>query len=664
MKFNQIEIQQEITSTKGITEIKLGRLSNVIVFVGKNGSGKTRILDLLEQNLFESVNFIRLLNKSVGDMPKQLQIYINELQPYQQYFQNQDSIKLLKSQFQKDPSNVHLSRQIPQLQTKNNSLHHQAAVNLNGFNDIVTKSQIIIDGLKDRYFRRIKYEEIQQLQDALDDSPKDTITFENLVEMVTENVYDEFKLIHKSGLKFLSRLPHQLAFDQYECLVNNKVLDDRISFKRYLSLKKFVQSFLKKDLTWEQKMSKGKLTEVGNDVTFKGVWKLDEREFNYNEFSSGEKSLFAYALLLFLIEQNQNLNIKESVILVDEPELHLHPESEIDLITGLRDAIGEHGQLIFATHSINILSHLNYEEIFMVSKGKISHPSQATIGQSLSQLMGIEDRIKKLSEFLSSISTWTFVNFMAECFSNPEVIESSNANDPQVLAFKKAVSENGSNSKNMLLDFGAGKGRLFEQLKADFDFITKVNYSALEPDTNLHENLKALGAKEIFANHNTLPESKFDFVLLCNVLHEIPIKEWVPTINKISKSVSDNGFLVVIEAKTLTKGEKIGTEGYILLDVEEFKVLFKLEELPTEITIKGKEDIITCVVISKKQLRQISTTDVIDTLKTLEKNTFKKIQNVRQNLEVNSVGLGRKNAFLSQLYINSKIAQLSLSSKK
>ena len=55
MKFSRIIIPKEISQPWGIDTIDIQRLSDVIAFVGKNGSGKTRILDLIEDNLFSNV---------------------------------------------------------------------------------------------------------------------------------------------------------------------------------------------------------------------------------------------------------------------------------------------------------------------------------------------------------------------------------------------------------------------------------------------------------------------------------------------------------------------------------------------------------------------------------------------------------------------------------
>ena len=98
-----------------------------------------------------------------------------------------------------------------------------------------------------------------------------------------------------------------------------------------------------------------------------------------------------------------------------------------------------------------------------------------------------------------------------------------------------------SKETNMFLDFGAGKGRLFEQIKTDYNFLNNINYSALEPQTEFHPKLKDLGAKNIYTTYNELPKNTFDFILLCNVLHEIPVDDWEDNLNKIISALNSNG---------------------------------------------------------------------------------------------------------------------------
>lgn len=663
MKFNKIYIPEEITKSKGIPQIDIEKLSNVVAFVGRNGSGKTRILDLIQENIFENMQVHNIFTNDFINLPEKSEKIKKSLEKYKDILIAKSTLEIARKKYTKTKDaqeKIKISKDINAIEQKilrfqfaNNNSHQE-------FLRLEFNLNAEISRFKQQYIRRINYIEIQQLQQSFEqNNNQKQQSFENLIDSIGDNInLDEFKTINQTSLSFLTRLPHKLTFDSFDCILKKENIEDRDSYKRFLSLKKFIENFLNKELSWDQKASPGSLTEKGNNVTFSGVWKLDNRVFKYSELSDGEKTLLAYALFFFLLEQNPKLSVKDSIILIDEPELHLHPNSEIDLIEGLKNVIGERGQLIIATHSINILSTLNYEEIFMVKNNSIHHPSQITPGLSLSELMSLEDRIHKLTDFLTSISTWAYVSFMAQCFSDPEVIESAKENDPQIEAFKMAVENNMSKDKNMLLDFGAGKGRLYEQIKNDYSFIEKISYSALEPFQELHAYLENLGASKIYGSYQDLEANKFDFILLCNVLHEIDITEWESTINKVIEALTPDGYLIIVEAKTLNKGEKIGTHGYLLLDLDEIKKLLDLENLPSSLKVGETKNNITCAVVSKKDLKKISKENIINCLNSLETNTFKKIEELRnENVEVGkSYGIGRTSAFLSQQHINAKLA--------
>ncbi|MCL2290751.1 MAG: AAA family ATPase [Bacteroidetes bacterium] len=643
MKFSRIKIEKELTKTIGIEEIDIRRLSDVVALVGKNGSGKTRILNLIEENLFSQINISQqnIDEGVISCLPKILE----------QIKSKKNESEMLKEkikQLRKKQQTLSVSGEIQRLQGQLTKV--STSLNLDSR---------IIQKLETTYLKRITQEGIQQLQDSPSYSTE--ISFESLLaEGERNDEYNELSIIRKNARHFVKKLPHQLALDKVSYDDND--FENQVSCTRYEKLKVFIKSFLKKDLTWEKIVKTTSVSDEGSSLTAKGEWKLDGREFKYEEFSEGEKTLFAYALLFFLLECNSNLNIRESIILIDEPELHLHPDSEIDVINGIRDVIKEKGQLIIATHSINILSTLNYDEIFMVKDGKIIPPSSSTPGESLSELMGMDERVNKLSDFLSSISTWTFVNFITQCFSNPETIKTTISNDPQIEAFKAAIRDKLNENSNMFLDFGAGIGRIYNQLKYDTEFISKINYCALEIDEECHPELKELGISNIYTKYTELPSDSFDFILLCNVLHEIPVEEWKENINTIINSLKVDGYLIIIEAKILNKGEKVGNTGYLVLDKEEIQQLFNLSVLPT--TICDEKDKITCVVLNKSDLKSISEENIQNALVALEKNTFDKIQKLREEERLKekrsstkSCEAGRKMAFYSQQHINAKIAQ-------
>ena len=94
---------------------------------------------------------------------------------------------------------------------------------------------------------------------------------------------------------------------------------------------------------------------------------LSEDKFDINELSSGEKQLFLRTLAIRM------LNPENSIILIDEPELSLHPKWQQRIVDVYRK-IGENNQIIIATHSPHILGSVKKENIMLLDKdgeGKI-----------------------------------------------------------------------------------------------------------------------------------------------------------------------------------------------------------------------------------------------------------------------------------------------------
>ena len=117
-------------------------------------------------------------------------------------------------------------------------------------------------------------------------------------------------------------------------------------------------------------------------------------KFDINELSSGEKQLFLRTLAIKM------LNPENSIILIDEPELSLHPKWQQRIVDVYRK-IGKNNQIIIATHSPHILGSVRKENIMLLDKddeGKIvvrtGHELYDSYGQPtdrvLKDIMGLE----------------------------------------------------------------------------------------------------------------------------------------------------------------------------------------------------------------------------------------------------------------------------------
>ncbi|MBU3112676.1 AAA family ATPase [Clostridium lacusfryxellense] len=107
-----------------------------------------------------------------------------------------------------------------------------------------------------------------------------------------------------------------------------------------------------------------KLIGLSEDEDTKPVFKNSlGKEFDINGLSSGEKQLFLRALSLKFLDANN------SIILIDEPEISLHPEWQQKIIK-VYENIGINNQLIIATHSPHIVGDIKAEQLRILIKDK------------------------------------------------------------------------------------------------------------------------------------------------------------------------------------------------------------------------------------------------------------------------------------------------------
>lgn len=90
------------------------------------------------------------------------------------------------------------------------------------------------------------------------------------------------------------------------------------------------------------------------------------KTFDINGLSSGEKQVFVRALALKM------LNANNSIILIDEPEISMHPAWQ-QRIMRVYEKIGQNNQVIAATHSPHVVSSVKKESVKLLKRknGKI-----------------------------------------------------------------------------------------------------------------------------------------------------------------------------------------------------------------------------------------------------------------------------------------------------
>lgn len=94
---------------------------------------------------------------------------------------------------------------------------------------------------------------------------------------------------------------------------------------------------------------------------------------SFNDLSSGEKEIFF--LLSFFIRHN----VENSVVVIDEPELHLHPELSRILIRTMQQ-LKMGNQIWLATHNPEIIDEAGRDKTIYFSRDHITNKSQMTLG--------------------------------------------------------------------------------------------------------------------------------------------------------------------------------------------------------------------------------------------------------------------------------------------
>lgn len=120
---------------------------------------------------------------------------------------------------------------------------------------------------------------------------------------------------------------------------------------------------------WKEHKISIKISLETNNLCYVYVYDNDytKPKYNMEQRSDGFKQFIS--ILLILSAENKSNKLKNTLIILDEPEVHLHPSG----IRYLRDElfeIAKKNNLIIATHSIYMIDKVNLERHFSVKKEK------------------------------------------------------------------------------------------------------------------------------------------------------------------------------------------------------------------------------------------------------------------------------------------------------
>lgn len=628
MRITRVDIPE---SADGIAHIKMDKLNKVVLIAGKNGSGKTRIL-----------------NKILGAF----------------------SAKPVKQEVDNAKADLEQGR---------NELGHRDRA-IENFIEILSKETDIvrIEAINKTISNEIRSREI---------TLKAVAQYETVLgwkQIETSEIGDSYvavRFVPKTlKLRDCSSLP-RMEITSYAASINSVGMESlpQGSFAKIQVIQDrwFNSTHQHSQIPENEKLEAiedyKKLTEIINvflgtaiDRTKDGEATLFKFPMGQANLSDGQKILLQFCLAIY----SQETALKDLILILDEPENHLHPSVIVETIERIQHCVFE-GQIWIATHSVPLLAHFDPSLIWYVEDGKIEHAGKIP-EKVLQSLLGDENEIARLQDFISLPAQFATSRYAFECLLDPGVVM-TDAKDPQSSQVRTDLLNLASVGKLRVFEFGAGKGRLISNI-VDLDevnqekLVEKVDYVAYDKyatDKVYCENAlsKAYGSSEkrYFNDMGQLlsvyDKESFNVVVMCNVLHEIDPKEWLKLFRPdgvISSLLNKNGMLLLVEDHQIPVGEKAYQKGFLVLDTPQLKELFKITEKDTDFShTQKKEGRLKAHRIPKRLLIQIDEQSRLAAIKSLSSMAREKIIEIRE-MEKNYQN-GKLHGFWTQQFANAQL---------
>lgn len=345
-----------------------GKVLNLIVLAGVNGSGKTRVLESIRYwfEMFRSkaVNVELFYEENEREVLESLM--------------NSEGLTEIEKEMQKEIEYTDCLRNI---KFYNYDYRHNKTENRNYNSKIISKS---FEKLK--IFPKLIYVPTE-------------INFEEIKKAQT-NLKKEYRFINIVDSYEIKDIPSYIATRISKVANEEENLTMGQVRKKVFAEINGIFEILELDV---------KLSEISKDENSMPIFTDSSgKKFGINELSSGEKQLFLRTLAIKMLEP------ENSIIMIDEPELSLHPKWQQKIVDVYRK-IGRNNQIILATHSPHILGSVEKENIILLEKNEngivkvktgdeFGNSYGQTAGRILEDIMGLEtDRNPSVNNLLNLV---------------------------------------------------------------------------------------------------------------------------------------------------------------------------------------------------------------------------------------------------------------------
>ena len=396
--------------------------------------------------------------------------------------------------------------------------------------------------------------------------------------------------------------------------------------------------------------------------------------------SEGQKVLFQLACMIHA----RQTSLKDCIIFLDEPENHLHPAILNDLVDRLRALLTD-GQLWIATHSVPLIAHLSATDpdcLWFAEKGRFSRAGRAP-SKVLNSLLGGALGASRVHDLTLLASRYASFLLLRQCLLPPGVTCYEGA-DPQLNQISEVLERLRPTDRPLaILDFGSGKGRLLDAIAdaaAGRSLSTLIDYVGYERwgDEADHcqkrcEDLyetdeKRRAFKSLDAVREARGEKFADIAIVCNVLHEVRPDEWLDEFgagSALARLVKDDGHILFVEDYAIPVGERAHEHGFLLLDEPELRLLFDITEDDIALGRFNRNDHsnpayrgrLIAHAISARCLARLSWKTRWRAIRSLHDRSLNRLQKLleeKHDLKTANA-LGRESALVTQLIANSAL---------
>lgn len=641
MKITKVNIPIE-SINNGLMPVKMHRLGQVVILAGKNGSGKSRLLNLISNTIQ-----VKPTKQVVEQIQSQKDDTINAIAELN------SELQMLEKDFRMSP--IH-NPEAKSISSHRISKLKQRIINLEADlknpRYIITWDLIETDTLANSYPIVPFVPKNLNIRDSNSYRKTDLIQSASKIDIVGT---DELNLGTFSRIQVIQDRMFNATHPDFHVSKTEK----ENAINDYENLRELIRIFLNTEL---ERNLDGEPTLFGFPL-------------GKANLSDGQKVLIQFCLAIHC----QQKSLDDLILFLDEPENHLHPSLIIDMIERLIKNTS-HGQIWIATHSIPILANFDQNCIWFMDNNKVSYAG--SIPETvLSSLLGTDEQRAKLHNFVSLPAIHALNLYAYECLIQPNAVLTPGG-DPQAMQINKEIIKHlKDRTKIRVLDYGAGKGRILANIienntESFSNFIKWFDYIAYDKDdidkedclstlSKVYENADQRYYNDLSQLFGKYDRESFDVVVMCNVLHEVDPKDWLKLFangGEIPELLSENGILLLVEDQVMSIGEQAYQKGFIVLDTGELKELFNIKEKDADFGYSDArgDGRLKAHRLKREYLTRITAESRISAIQILNDKATERILEIRG--ESASYKNGRRHGFWIEQLANSTLCLRELTS--